>query len=183
MRSGTEVCTSAFTIAERNGTRRGIVTAAHCTGMNSIVHGNHTHSVTHQRDHEGAYGDIEWHTTGATKPARFYAGDIALREVLVTDGYPSINESVCGYGRSSNDAYYTRVKTTESICDGEGSARVHLTLTYATNNPLVGGDSGGPWYYNNKASGVHFGNCDGVEAFTKVSDIYGAFGFDVAISS
>ena len=74
------------------------------------------------------------------------------------------------------------IKTAEAICDGEGSARVHVTLTYLTGNPLVGGDSGGPWYYNNKATGVHFGNCDGVEAFTKASDIYGAFGFDVAIA-
>lgn len=47
---------------------------------------------------------------------------------------------------------------------------------------LGGGDSGGPWYFGNKAYGAHQGNCDTRDSFSKASHFDEALGIFVPTS-
>lgn len=52
----------------------GISTAAHFTGMNNYdaMPGESDYPTVFQGEHNGAYGDAEWHTTPHVEPPCFY---------------------------------------------------------------------------------------------------------------
>lgn len=166
--SGSSICTSGFTVQPADGGNKGILTAGHCSSMNQISHpGDGTHSMTFQDEHVGSYGDFEWHETNVTEAAKFYASSSTIRDVnsVQAASNVSVGDPVCGYGRSSSFAPVCgEVAQTGAACSGTG----RLVLTNLYDDPLIGGDSGGPWYRQQKAWGVHRGNCNFVESFSLV---------------
>ena len=97
-------CTSGWSVQNFWGTT-GVTTAGHCTGINQILHpGIGYHSMTHQSEHRGVWGDIEWKTTVAIESPEFYATSSSIRDVTSVESWAalSVGESICFYGRSSN---------------------------------------------------------------------------------
>jgi hypothetical protein len=156
IQSNTSICTSGFSVT--NGVTTGITGAAHCTGMNTVIHGAVSHSLSFQAEHRGAQGDVEWYTTPVPEPDDFHADSVNIRDVISVEPVNNITvgESVCFYGRSINVRTCTTVNSTNltlTFTDGVTVSR----LVASTDNVSTGGDSGGPWTFNNTAYGVHVG--------------------------
>lgn len=172
---GAYECTSGWTVRYSNGSAYvwGVTTAGHCSGTNGIVHPGHgTHSFVFQAEHRGAYGDVEWHTTNVLEDAVFYATSSEIRNVTYLEPRSgiSVNETVCQYGRASNDR-----DCSLSVYD----TSIECTLSGVWNNRLVQmnaitseiGDSGGGWSYNYTAYGSQKGWCNSRDAWS-VADLY-----------
>ena len=176
------LCTSGWSVYHPNGTT-GVTTAGHCNGINSITEpgvGNHT--LTHQQEHRGQWGDIEWKTSAHSEPAQFYATATEIRRTnfLEARGNISVNESVCLYGRSSNNRHCSTVSDVSEACTNSGVFNDRLVLT--NHDVGIGGDSGGGWSFDRRAYGSQKGSCSGRDAFS-VADLYDeALGVRVRLS-
>ncbi|GAA1673551.1 hypothetical protein GCM10009830_19840 [Glycomyces endophyticus] len=153
-------CTSGWTVVAPGGTT-GVTTAGHCDGIDGILEdGVGAWALTHRQEHIGRYGDVEWKTSTHAEPAKFYPSAGTLRttrevELLVE---MSLNESVCLYGRSSNDRDCgSLIKSRAHSCTIDG---VGVRNLIRTNRDIgIGGDSGGGWSYASTAYGGHTGWC------------------------
>lgn len=155
-------CTSGWAVQNIGTGTTGVTTAGHCDGINQIVEpGVGTHALTHQAEHRGQWGDIEWKTSTQTEPDDFYATASEVRDVAAVEPRASITvgESVCVYGRSSNsrDCGDTVFRTSIS-CTNSGVFNDRLVAMNAKNT-TIGGDSGGGWSFNFTAFGSHKGGC------------------------
>ena len=169
----TFACTSGWSVSDIRTGVTGVTTAGHCTGINQIVHlGHGTHTMTHQREHRGQWGDIEWKTTTQTEPAIFYATQTSTRNVLSVEPRANITigESICFYGRSSNsrDCSFD-VAATSVSCTVNGV--FNNRLVRMNGNSAIGGDSGGGWSWGTRAYGSVKGICGGGAVFS-VADLY-----------
>ncbi len=169
---GTFECTAGWSVQTFWGTT-GVTTAGHCNGIDGINHpGVGNHSMTHQGQHRGAWGDIEWKTTTATESARFYASASSIRNVTAVEPIwgISVGESVCSYGRSSNsrDCSFD-VQSTSVSCTVNGV--FNDRLVQMNGNSSIPGDSGGGWSWGNRAYGSVKGICGG-RAVWSVADYY-----------
>lgn len=165
-------CTAGWSVRNNAGTT-GVTTAGHCTGINQIMHpGIGLHSMTHQAEHRGAWGDIEWKTTVALETAQFYASAGSVRNVTSIEPRASISvgESICFYGRSSNsrDCSFD-VAATSVSCTVNGV--FNNRLVRMNGNSAIPGDSGGGWSFNYRAYGSVKGICGGGSVFS-VADLY-----------
>lgn len=159
--SGTRLCTSGFSVVNGSGVT-GVTTAGHCTGIDEIEEpGVGVHALTHQAEHRGQWGDVEWKTSAShIEPAQFYASATDLRQVNAVEPRASITvgEAICVYGRSSNSRNCsTTVFRTSVSCtvDGVFNDRLVAMNTAVT----IGGDSGGGWSFGTRAYGSHKGRC------------------------
>lgn len=157
---GVNECTSGWTVADGSGTT-GVTTAGHCDGINEIVEpGVGVWALTHQNQHQGAWGDIEWKTSTHLEPPEFYASASTLRNTNSVESIVSISigESVCLYGRTSNSRDCSSViASTSWSCSIAG---FDVGSMARTNQDIgVGGDSGGGWSYSTTAYGGHVGWC------------------------
>ncbi len=175
-RSGVNECTSGFSVNRTvfPTSTDGIGTAGHCISQNQIVHPGHAvHAMTYRSRVEGAYGDFQWLTTTELEPDDFYADASMIRDVTSVEPAASftVGEPICGYGRQTNDRDCSlEVLIPSAACE-------HLDrLVVMNGDTLGGGDSGGPWYWGNRAYGFHTGNCDGLDAFSKADHIDEALG-------
>lgn len=160
-------CTSGFSVRNPAGVT-GITGAGHCSSINRVVHGSTTHTLTYVTGHQGSWGDVEWYTSAESEPDDFYADASTIRDVTAVEPAAniSVNEDVCGYGRSSNTRYCTTVRTLNRSCtDGVTVSRIVGVAA----DGLVGGDSGGPWSTGTVAFGGHYGDCGGGDAFSVAS--------------
>jgi len=166
-------CTSGWSVIRNGSNLTGITTAGHCTGINQVVHpGVGVHTAVHQNQHRGVWGDIEWKTTNATESAEFYASATAIREVNSVEPRASISigESICFYGRSSNQRFCQYDVSALSVsCTVNGVFNDRLVRM--NGNSAIGGDSGGGWSWNNRAYGSVKGICGGGAVFS-VADLY-----------
>lgn len=153
-------CTSGFTVTQTNSSVRGIATAAHCLGINSIEHPGHgIHPTAFQLQHEGQWGDVEWHTTGQAEADDFYADSANIRDVSAVESVAniSLNEPVCVYGRVMPAA--TRDCSLEVAVVSQACG-VYSRFVMMNGDSIAGpGDSGGPEYFGNKAYGIYHGSC------------------------
>ncbi|MFC3195787.1 S1 family peptidase [Marinicella sediminis] len=166
---GGKECTSGWAVSGPNG--NGIITAAHCTGLNGLDHHYTTSDPTMTfRSQERGNGDVEYHTTSHSEVAEYYAREDEVRDVtgikwtiLMLPG-----QSVCEYGRSDNvrscnhDVIATGVTTT--FTDGVTVSN----LVRVSGDDSIGGDSGGPWSWGTVAWGVHSGSNGSTSVFTPV---------------
>lgn len=158
---GVNECTSGWSVSGPNG--NGIITAAHCTGLDTIGISNHNLTF---RDQERGNGDVEYHTTDGVELAEFWAASNDLRDVKSTKQtiWMLPGNSVCVYGRSSNvrDCTHTIEATgvTATFTDGVTVSK----LVRASGDSTIGGDSGGGWSWSTKAWGVHAGS-NGVDSY------------------
>ncbi|TQV86288.1 hypothetical protein FKG94_01695 [Exilibacterium tricleocarpae] len=165
-------CTAGWSVENGAGTT-GVTTAGHCTGINQIEHpGIGLHAMTHQSEHRGIWGDIEWKTTVAIESAEFYATAASIRDVTSIEPRAgiSVGESICFYGRSSNsrDCSFD-VSATSVSCTVSGVFNDRLVRM--NGNSAIGGDSGGGWSFNFRAYGSVKGICGGGSVFS-VADLY-----------
>lgn len=173
-KDGSNYATSGWTVAKLGGTvTYGVTTAGHASGANGIVHpGDGSHTFVFQSEHRGEWGDIEWHTTNVAEVPYFYYTSSNTRPVMSWEPRAaiSVGESVCQYGRASNDQDCTLDVLDVSIA---------CTLSGVWNDRLVQmngitsipGDSGGPWFYNYNAYGSQKGWCSNKDAWS-VADLY-----------
>ena len=183
---GVDECTSGWSVVNGAGTT-GVTTAGHCDGINQIVEpGAGTWDLTHQSEHRGVWGDVEWKTSTHIEPAQFYASATDVRNVNAVEARAniSVGETVCQYGRFSNSRNCSlEVQGVSQACTNRGVFNDRLVLM----NGDVGipGDSGGGWSFANTAYGSHKGNCadvPGREVFS-VADLYDeALGVSVRIA-
>ncbi|MGH3647317.1 MAG: hypothetical protein ACRDTM_09090 [Micromonosporaceae bacterium] len=171
---GVRECTSGWSVQRISDGTTGVTDAGHCDGINQIEEpGVGVHALTHQAEHRGQWGDVEWKTSTHIEPAQFYASSSDLRNVNAVEPRANITvgESICSYGRSSNvrDCSLDVAQTSWSC-----------TVSGVTNNRLVrmngvgstiGGDSGGGWSFNFTAYGSHKGKCS-TNAVFSVADLY-----------
>lgn len=121
----------------------------------------HPCALTHQAEHRGQWGDVEWKTSTEAEPDDFYSDATTIRDTAAIEARAniSVNESVCGYGRSSNDRDCTLdVQDVSQACTNSGVFNDRLVLM--DGDTLIGGDSGVGWSLGNTAFGGHKGNCN-----------------------
>jgi len=165
---GARECTSGWSVSGPNGD--GIITAAHCTGLNQFEESTTTIYGMTFRSQERGDGDVEYHTTDHIEPAEFWASSTALRDVESTKAtiWMLPGNSVCVYGRSSNVRDCTHkieaTGVTVTFTDGVTVRK----LVRASGDSSIGGDSGGGWSWGTKAWGVHSGSNDVDSYFTPV---------------
>lgn len=143
--SAISTCTSGFSVT-KSGTR-GMSTAAHCG--NSQSDGSVT--LYFQNEHDGWWGDVQWHTSSSYEADDFYSGSFEanLRDVSGV-GFATEGQSLCRNGKSTGKECDTVYQLNHCVGD-----RCHLTAMH--NDEASGGDSGGPWFYGNTAYGIHSG--------------------------
>lgn len=154
---GFRECTSGWSVSGPNGD--GIITAAHCTGLNQFEEVSGFLFPMTWRDQEfGAGGDVEYHTTNHIELDDFYATATTIRDVSgIRWTLAMFGASVCEYGRSSNN------RTCNHTVNG-----IFVTVNYpqgtvsnmvrVSGDSSIGGDSGGGWSWGNIAWGVHSGS-------------------------
>ena len=115
------------------------------------------YSTSFKKQHFGAYGDMEWHTTPHWDAPVYYGNVNSIWPVRTVAGSVSENEWVCFYSRRQSQRTCDQVLRT-SVSTGSSSQMVAMK-----NDNSVGGDSGGPWSFYDKAYGIHQGDssiCD-----------------------
>lgn len=170
---GRNECTSGWTVVNGNGTT-GVTTAGHCNGINEIIEdgGDAPVDLNLQSQHEGSWGDVEWHTSGHIEPAQFYAEWGVLRETrrLEARANISVNENICVYGRFSNERNCDlEVRDVSRNCTVDGTT--YGRLVEMNGRAVVLGDSGGGWSLGGRAFGSTWGWCGGRDVFS-VADLY-----------
>jgi hypothetical protein len=166
---GGSACTSGWTVASNSSGVRGVTGAGHCTGITQIVHpGVGVFATTFRSQHIGFWGDIEWYTTGQWEVDDFYADASNVRDVAAVEPRAGIavGETVCVYGRSSNERNCSMEVRDASIACGAMS-----TLVQMNDGFVILGDSGGGWSWNYTAYGSTFGSCDALDSFS-VADLF-----------
>lgn len=142
-------CTSGFSVQHWDG-RSGIVIAEHCQTAQS----DDGKPLTFQMAADGYFGDFQWHTGPQSEPDDFYSGNATTLEVNRRDvsgvQVPVVGQAVCKNGKAGyKDCDTVRVV---NVCSLVWCNMVETEHQYG-----VGGDSGGPWFWNYTAYGVHHG--------------------------
>lgn len=141
-------CTSGFSVINAAGTT-GIATAGHCSVSmyDTGQPGENDYPLYFQGQHNGAWGDFEWHTTSHWELPEYWASPTDLRYVTGVDYSFTKNELVCVYSRMKGARRCDRIENT-NVSQG-GTKR----LVAMWNDFTIGGDSGGPWSLGNTAAG------------------------------
>lgn len=102
---GTNECTSGWSVRRLSDGVEGVALAAHCEGINEFRDATGLYSAPWRGEHIGDWGELEWHTTSHIELAEFWADSSHLRDTLQIEGAGniSVGESVCIYGRASNN--------------------------------------------------------------------------------
>ncbi|MEU6714199.1 S1 family peptidase [Nonomuraea sp. NPDC046802] len=148
-------CTAAFVVKTSSGT--GITTAKHCSDPSTLRYYRHGTSgsnytnVTRRDSIPYRYGDATWYSRGAYTPSPtfYYNWDVA-RDVTSVKR-PILDQNICRFGRTTGRNCSTPVWVTD-VC-----ARDYCDLVATTGHTAENGDSGGPWFWNTTAYGVHKG--------------------------
>mmetsp|Transcript_12912 Transcript_12912/g.18993 ORF Transcript_12912/g.18993 Transcript_12912/m.18993 type:complete len:511 (-) Transcript_12912:118-1650(-) len=156
-------CTTAFSVIHSSGVT-GTSTAAHCDGMTTYdaVAPEANYDLGPEMQHEGGWGDLQWHTTPHVEPAEYYARPTTLWPVRSVATSISKGEWVCSYSRMKGDrkcdrVFRTSVSVNYSCCP---KMKRLVAMEHRFNIP---GDSGGPWSRYDKAYGIVSGSktiCD-----------------------
>lgn len=193
-------CTSGFAVL--NGNTRGMLTAGHCNiivthwrSRTSTQQGN-SYTATHQDTVWGDDGDSAWYTTTTSVDDDFYVTTSVARDVEDYEVRANMKgDYVCHFGTSSGYSCGTVVSTTHDPsyaacgwwlgCDNRWVKVEGPTLK------ACGGDSGGPWFQDRTAYGIHSGSNKGGDCtaagtqyatFTAMDDILRDLELDLATS-
>lgn len=177
---GIRECTSGWSVKGPDGD--GIITAAHCTGLNQFEQPGVTpYSMSFKSQVYGTGGDVEYHTTSHGEYAEFYANAIVIRDVTATRSTQTmVGRTVCIYGRFSNVRSCDHEVTAINVAASNGTI---ITTNLAKTNHVTttGGDSGGGWSWGTTAWGVHKGvrNSTSESFFTPIRQAESALGVTV----
>ena len=168
-RNNSNMCTSGWAVSGPNG--NGIVTAAHCTGLDELDHHYTTSDPTMTfRSQERGNGDVEYHTTSHTEVAEYYAREDEVRDVtgIKLTWLMFAGQSVCEYGRSDNVRSCNHDVISNNVTATFTDGVTVSNLVRVTGDDSIGGDSGGPWSWGTVAWGVHSGSNGSTSLFTPV---------------
>ena len=156
-------CTSGFSVTD--GTNEGVTTAGHCKNALSY---NGT-SLTFESGTSGGTYDIQWHsTTSFTVRNLVYDGTnnrYIHDEELRADQY--VGQNVCMYGITSGGNCGEILSTTFDLVNIE------------TDISVAGGDSGGPFFWNNTAFGTTISSAGSNSVYGPVDHIKGVLDLDL----
>ncbi len=169
---GVRKCTSGWSVSGPNGD--GIVTAAHCTGLNELEHSyTSNHPSMTWRSQERGNGDAEYHTTSHQELAEYYAKADEIRDVTGIRSTSSMiaGTQVCEYGRSSNTRTCNHEVISNNVTATFSDGVTVSNLVRVSVDNSIGGDSGGPWSWGTTAWGVHSGSNGTTSLFTPVQRV------------
>jgi hypothetical protein len=153
-------CTTGFTVKNGSGTK-GVLTSAHCDDPQTYYEADGTsYALTFKAAKEDADEDYQWHTNAVHAVySKFYVDGSGLRGVTGTKSRANQNvgDWVCHYGKVSLLSCATISSKTFSpgkICKGATCASTWIKVE-GSGLACAGGDSGGPWFYNSTAYGIH----------------------------
>lgn len=167
-------CTSGFSVLDSSSGIRGVTTAGHCSNSQSY-NGVNLPFMSGTPDTGGIY-DIQWHRGDHAFTVRNLIWDGTYNRYIHDVKFrssQSMGEWVCKYGKTTGYACGTIATTSQ---DG-----VNVRVDYMT---VQGGDSGGPWFWNNTAYGTTISTCslsDGTPCaiYGPVDQIYNILGLVV----
>lgn len=164
---GFRECTSGWSVSGPNGD--GIITAAHCSGLNQFEEeGGLIFNMTWRDQEFGLFGDVEYHTTNHIELDDFYARQGEIRDVSGIRSWGTMfGGTVCEYGRSSNTRTCNHTVTGLLVTVNYSIGTVNNLVRVSGDNS-IGGDSGGGWSFNYTAWGVHSGSNGSESYFTPV---------------
>ncbi len=138
-------CTSGFSVKNSSGTK-GITTAGHCSN-DQWYNGVNLPFVSGTT---GGIYDIQWHTAPGLTVRNLVFDGTYNRYIFSVKfrATQSVGEWVCKYGMTSGYACDTIATTSQ---DGVNVRVDNMTVQ--------GGDSGGPWFWNNTAYGTTIARC------------------------
>jgi len=168
--SGAYACTSAFVVRRTSDQAEGVLTAAHCEGINQMDQNNSvggvvsTFAAPFVSEHIGANGEPEWHTTtGHDDVPEFWDTFTTRRTVtsrIASSGYME-NAYVCHFGRTSGTTCgaikYPSVSIHFAWGGCGGCTKTAWNMVGVSGAASLPGDSGGPEYILNQALGIHHG--------------------------
>ena len=153
-------CTSGFSVTD--GTDEGVTTAGHCANAQSYNGTSLDYRGGTPDDSTGAF-DIQWHsTTSFTVRNLIYDGTknrFIRDEELRADQY--VGQNVCMYGKVSG-----------GDC-GEILSTTFDQVNVKTDIVVAGGDSGGPFFWNNTAFGTTISVVEESGSGRQVGSVYG----------
>lgn len=139
-------CTSGFSVKNSSGTK-GVTTAGHCNNSQSYS----GVSLPFMSGTTGGVYDIQWHRGDHAFTVRNLIWDGTYNRFIYSVKFrasQSVGEWVCKYGMTTGYACGTIATTSQ---DG-----VNIRVDNMT---VQGGDSGGPWFWNNTAYGTTIAAC------------------------
>lgn len=111
------------------------------------------YSTNWMAEHNGYYGDFEWHTTPHWELAEFYYSRDFRWPVRSIATSVAVNQWVCFYSRMLDTG-----RTCDQVLKTSHAAGPNARLVAMKDDNTIGGDSGGPWSYYDKAFGIHKGD-------------------------
>ena len=149
-------CTSGFSVEHSDGTK-GVTSAAHCQSDQSYM----GTQLPKRDQYYGESGDVQWHTTpGFTVENRIYtdAGETDITGTL-RRAYQSVASYVCKQGKETGHGCgYVADNSFRPThaCPGGCTWNATFVLVRASTGQRLSqfGDSGGPFYSNNRAWGT-----------------------------
>lgn len=181
-------CTAGFVVENSSGDRN-LTTAGHCDNSLEIddIDFDETIDLEFEDEHEGTWGDVQRHSVpdedhSLVNTFRYNSGDGDFRFVTST-GVARAGQWLEKYGKVTGKTR-DRVYRTNVCVDNNTICKVVLMR----NDRSEKGDSGGPWFWGNRAYGIHQGGWfvgyKVRDAFTPVSNFRHALsgGWEVATS-
>ncbi len=159
-------CTSGFTAKQRNTNTYGIIVAAHCTNTANQTLTMHGITLVPTRRAHGPYIDAQFQSIPTGSSHRIFDDYLCEErdpcDVSNDASRAMIKDSTaCHYGRISRETCGTVASiffmpTNSKIC----SALCNNSFIRVEGSRLRSctGDSGGPWYYDGTAYGIHSGH-------------------------
>lgn len=153
----TNSCTFGFAVEQiSDPSIKGISTAGHCVGIEQITHQDSAHDVTLQDYVDDASGDVAWYTiddeTVDLSAKVYYTrwSDRKIKDVYKTK-YQRAGTRVCNFSVQSGPAC-----ANIWLADFDGCGTGQMVMDANISAP---GDSGAPYFYGEKAYGMHVGIC------------------------
>ncbi|MDX1659560.1 MAG: S1 family peptidase [Nitriliruptorales bacterium] len=181
-------CTSGFSVTRSSDGVEGVSTAGHCEGLNKIEENDTSgaavtvYSAPWAGEHIGSRGDIEWHTTSHVEVPEFWSNTNFRRVVKSREpnsGGHAVGTYVCHYGRSSGySCGYIYDSYMSVTFKWNGQWVTASNMVEVDRGKSVGGDSGGPWFYSDRAFGIHHGHLtsNSHPVYSKIQNVEIQFG-------
>ncbi|MBN8206913.1 hypothetical protein JF550_13235 [Microbacterium esteraromaticum] len=162
-------CTAGFNVRILGSPQyKGFVTAAHCPNAAGTPSGS-TYGTVYRGQHAGAYGEVQKHSSSDPLIGNTIIIAPSTYRSITTVVYPTAGQSVCNYGktRSAHSCTTVRKVGLAFYADVDGTDLYISRMVQSNGTFTNGGDSGGPWFINNSAVGIHFGKSGGYSTFSQ----------------
>lgn len=154
-------CTAGFTA--KRGSAPAITTTAHC-GSRSSYDGAR---LAGRKATSHAGGDVMSFTASGGRMTNSVRYDWGKSRAIRRVGDPVVGNVVCHFGITTGHSCAEVKKVRQSVYFSRLGYSVGQ-LVIVDKNVSKNGDSGGPWFWSDKAHGIHMGTCGGKSCFTRI---------------